>query len=348
MGYFRENIEKLAGYVPGFQPANKNVVKLNTNENPYPPSKEVLAVLVDFAADNLRRYPDPAANNFRTAAAELNGLKPENIMCTNGGDELLNLAIRAFCDEKRAVAYPTPTYSLYPVLAAMQNCQAIEIPFDDECNLPSKLSKTGAALTIICNPNAPTATAVRIDELASLAAEIKGVLLLDEAYADFAEENCVELVKKFDNVIILRSMSKGYSLAGLRFGYAMAHESLIDGLMKVKDSYNVGAIAIAAATAALKDQQYHRANIEKVKQSRRKLIDELSGMGFEVGKSFANFVFARCKSCNAGEIYAKLVSRDIYVRYFKLPGLEDKLRITVGTEQQNAKLIEALKQILAD
>jgi histidinol-phosphate aminotransferase len=238
-----------------------------------------------------------------------------------------------------------PTYSLYPVLADLQDCEKIEIPFDKEYNLPAKLAKSGAALTIVCNPNAPTGSFIRVDELASLADDLKGVLLIDEAYVDFAEENCAGLVKDFDNVIVLRSMSKGYSLAGLRFGYAIAQPSLIDGLLKVKDSYNVDSIAIAAATAAIKGQEYFKDNIEKVKAERSRLTAELREMGFAVAGSFSNFVLA--ENSQAADIYDKLVERDIYVRYFKLAGLENKLRITVGTAEQNEKLLEALKEILS-
>ncbi len=347
MGYFRKNIEQLKGYVPGFQPESTNVVKLNTNENPYPPSPNVMKVLVDMTAEQLRRYPDPSGNKFRQAAAELNGVNAENIMCCNGGDDLLTIAFRCFCDSGRAVAYPIPTYSLYPVLAKLQNCPIIEVEFDNEFNLPAKLSSTGAALTIVCNPNAPTGSFINIDELASLADEVKGALLIDEAYVDFAEANCAGLIKKFDNVIILRSMSKGYSLAGMRFGYAIAAANLIEGMMKVKDSYNVDAVAIAAATAAIKDQQYFKANIEKVKKERKRITEELGKLGFEIPESSTNFVLAKCKDYKAGEIYDKLVQQNIYIRYFDLPGLTDRFRITVGKENQNDKLLSALKEILA-
>jgi len=348
MGYFRENIEKAKGYEPGFQPGQADdVVKLNTNENPYPPSPAVMKALAEMTAEQFRRYPDPQGNAFRQAAAEINGVQPDNIMCCNGGDELLSMAIRAFCDENRPVAYPVPTYSLYPVLANLQNCKAIEIPFDGEFNLPAKLSATSAALTIVCNPNAPTGTFISVGELASLAYELTGVLLIDEAYVDFAEANCTSLVKDLDNVIILRSMSKGYSLAGLRFGYAIAQTELIAGLMKVKDSYNVDAVAIALATAAIKDQQCFKENVEKIKENRKELAEQLRLLNFEVPNSSTNFVLAKSKNGKAGEIYDKLVQRNIYVRYFDLPGVDDKLRITVGTKEQNQKLLSALQDILS-
>ncbi|MHC4434499.1 MAG: histidinol-phosphate transaminase [Planctomycetota bacterium] len=346
MSYFRDNIEKLAGYEPGFQPKQRDVIKLNTNENPYPPSPDVLEVLSRIGAEQLRRYPDPVGDKFRQAAAQLDGLDPENIMCCNGGDDLLTIAFRAFCDKNRSVAYPVPTYSLYPVLARLQEACAIEIPFDGEFNLPPKLAKTGAALTIVCNPNAPSGSFISVGELASLAGELSGVLLIDEAYVDFADENCAALVKDFDNVIVLRSMSKGYSLAAIRFGYAIAQADLIAGLMKVKDSYNVDAVAIVLATAAIKDQDYFKQTTEEVKKARELLIGQLRDMGFKVPASHTNFVLAESRDYPASEIYDKLVRRNIFVRYFDLPGLADKLRITVGTIEQNERLIQALKEIL--
>ena len=348
MGYFRENVERAEGYEPGFQPKQANVVKLNTNENPYPPSPKVMKVLSGIGPEQLRRYPDPKANVFRDAAAEINDVSAENIICGNGADELLNMAVRAFCDGKRPIAYPVPTYSLYPVLARLQNCEAIEILFDDEFRLPAKLATTGARLTIICNPNAPNGSFISVDELALLAGELSGVLLIDEAYVDFAEENCIGLVRDFDNLIIVRSMSKGYGLAGIRFGYAAAAVDLINGLMKVKDSYNVDAVSMAIATAAIKDQQYFRQVTEKVKKERMELTKRLRQLGFEVPASYANFVLARSKNCKASRIYDKLVERNIYVRYFDSPGLTDKLRITVGTKEQNDKLIAAMNEILSE
>jgi histidinol-phosphate aminotransferase len=347
MTYFRQNIEKAKGYEPGFQPKQTDVLKLNTNENPYPPSPAVMKVLAEIDAEKLRRYPDPVGDQFRKAAARIHDISPDNILCCNGGDELLNIAFRAFCDENRPVAYPVPTYSLYPVLANIQNCRAIEVPFDSEFNLPPKLAATGAALTIVCNPNAPSGSFIDTGELASFADELEGVLLIDEAYVDFADDSCVNLVKEFDNVIILRSMSKGYGLAGLRLGYAIAYPDLIAGLLKLKDSYNIDALAIALATEAIKDQHYFSENIEKVKRNRDILTEQLRALKFSVAKSSANFVLAEPKNCRAKEIYEKLLRQNIYIRYFELPGLNNKLRITVGTSEQNDKLVLTLKEILS-
>jgi histidinol-phosphate aminotransferase len=347
MSYFRDNIEKAKGYEPGFQPKSLDVIKLNTNENPYPPSASVIKAISEVKPEQLRRYPDPMGNVFREAAAKINGVEPEWIMCCNGGDELLKMAFTAFCDRRRPAAYPVPTYSLYPVLANIQNCRAIEVPFDEEFNLPARLARVRAALTIVCNPNAPSGTFIEVDELGSLAAEVKGVLLIDEAYVDFAERNCVELVRQFENVIILRSLSKGYSLAGLRFGYAIARPEMIRGLLKVKDSYNADAIAIAAATAAIKDRDYFKQTIEKVKAERKRLSEQLRGLGFALPESSSNFVFVEHKTVKAKEIYDKLVQRNIYVRYWDLTGIDNKLRISVGTKEQDDLLLSALKQIVS-
>ncbi len=353
MSYFRDNVERTEAYTPGFQPKAADVVKLNTNENPYPPSRKVMEALAAIKPEQLRRYPDPMGTAFREAAAELHGLTADNILCCNGGDDLLSIAVRAFCDERRPLAYPAPTYSLYPVLAKLENCDAIEIAFDEECNLPASLARTGAALTIVCNPNAPTGTCVPAGELASLASELRGVLLIDEAYVDFAEHNCISLTKDFNNVIVLRSLSKGYSLAGLRFGYAIAHKDLIDGLIKVKDSYNVDAVAIALATAAIKDQPYFRRNVEKIKRDRQVLTEQLRTLGFTVRDSSSNFVFAHVGAKDfspvhmAARIQEQLAQRNIFIRYWNAPGISDKLRISVGTKEQNDKLIAALKDILS-
>ncbi len=347
MGYFRKNIEQMKGYEPGYQPKSADVIKLNTNENPYPASPAVLKVISEIRPEQLRRYPDPSGTIFREAAAQINGVDADWILPCNGGDELLKMAWTAFCDRKNACAYPVPTYSLYPVLAQMQDCKAIEVPFDEEFNLPAKLARTKSSLTVVCNPNAPSGTIVDSRELAELAAEIKGVLLIDEAYVDFAQSNCVQLVRQFENVIILRSLSKGYSLAGLRFGYAIARPSMIDGLSKVKDSYNTDAIAIEAATAAVTDQQYFRQTVEKVKAERKRLSGQLRGMGFSLPESSSNFVFAEHNKQKAKFIFNKLVEKNIYVRYWDLPGIENKLRISVGTAQQDDKLLEALQKIIS-
>ncbi|MEN8126877.1 MAG: histidinol-phosphate transaminase [Planctomycetota bacterium] len=344
MGYFRKTIEQIAGYTPGFQPKSPDVVKLNTNENPWPCSPKVLEAIGGLTAENLQKYPEARADSFRSAAAGVLEIQPDNIICTNGGDDLLTICFRAFCDADRPVAFAEPTYSLYPILAGLQGCEVVEAVWDSKGSL-NELAKTNAPLTIVCNPNAPTCDFISIDALAALARQLSGVLLIDEAYVDFAEDNAVRLIADFDNVIILRSMSKGYSLAGIRFGYGIANAALIEGLMKVKDSYNVDAMAIAAATAAIGDQAYFKTNIEKIIAERGRLTQALRSMGFDVTDSQTNFVLAQCTQQQAKTVYEALTEKNIFVRYFSLPGLEDKLRITIGTPAQNDKLLAALTEI---
>lgn len=345
MGYFRESIANMKGYTPGFQPTAADVVKLNTNENPYPPSPKVMEVIRRLHPERLRRYPQPLGDAFRDAAAKILGVEPQQIICANGGDDLLAICTRAFCDGNRPMAYARPTYSLYPVLAQIQGCETIELVRAD--NWLNDLAKVNAPLTIVCNPNAPTTDFVEVEELGKLAGALEGILLVDEAYVDFARDNAIRLVKEHDNVIVLRSMSKGYSLAGLRFGYGVAQQALIEGLMKVKDSYNVDAVAIAAAATAILDQTYFWSNVELIKTERQRLTESLRLLGFEVPDSQANFVLARCSRIPAKQVYETLANRNIYVRYFELPDLEDKLRITVGTPEQNKILVKALQEIFS-
>ncbi len=345
MGYFRDTIEQMAGYTPGFQPTSADAVKLNTNENPYPPSPAAVETVRNLPAEQLRRYPKPDADAFRVAAASVLGVEPENILCTNGGDDLLTVCFRACCDADRPAAFARPTYSLYPVLAQLRGCPVIEVDRDANGSL-DQLAEADAALTIVCNPNAPTTDFISVAALGALAEKLTGVLLIDEAYVDFAEDNAVRLITEFDNVILLRSMSKGYSLAGVRFGFGVAAASLISGLRKAKDSYPVDAAAIAAATAAIQDQPYLKANVEKVKSERARLSWELKNMGFDVSDSQTNFILARCVGVDAKYVFDALAGRNIFVRYFALPGLEDKLRITIGTPGQNEKLLGVLKEII--
>jgi len=345
MGYFRKTIEQMAGYTPGFQPKQPGALKLNTNENPWPASPKVLEAIGDLTAENLQKYPEATGDTFRNAAAAVLGIESENIICTNGGDDLLTLCFRAFCDAGRPVAYAQPTYSLYPVLAQIQDCEPIEIQRDADGSL-DELARINAPLTIVCNPNAPTCEMLSIDSLAQLAEKLTGVLLIDEAYVDFADDNAIRLIKDFDNVIILRSMSKGYSLAGLRFGFGVAQKPLIDGLMRIKDSYNADVVALTAATAAINDQPYLKSNVEKIKSERDRLTQQLRQMGFEVLDSQTNFILVQSREKNAEDIHEKLKQKNIYVRYFALPELGDKLRITIGTPQQNDTLLAALTEII--
>ncbi|MDX2242562.1 MAG: histidinol-phosphate transaminase [Leptolyngbyaceae cyanobacterium bins.302] len=342
--FFRPAIEQMTGYTPGEQPRpGTPVIKLNTNENPYPPSPAALEVLRSLDSEWLRRYPTPYANDFRQAVSEVFQVPLDWIMVGNGSDELLNVIVRACTEPGRGVVYPTPTYVLYPTLAAMQLADVIEIPYSEDFRLPiAQLVAANGAVTFIASPNSPTAHVVGIDELRTLAAHLSGVLVIDEAYVDFAEVTALPLVQEFKNVIVVRTLSKGYSLAGLRLGFAIAHPELLSGFFKVKDSYNVDAIACLVGAAAIRDQAYKNACVAQVKTSRTQLTADLKQLGFKVWDSHTNFLLTQPRDCSAEFLYQALKQRGILVRYFNHPGLDDKLRITIGTDAQNQMLIEAL------
>ena len=347
MSLFRPAIDALDGYVPGEQPDRPDVVKLNTNENAYPPSPRALEALRAVDADLLRRYPHPAADEFRRSAAAALGVEPGWILAGNGSDDLLTMLMRAVAAPDRAVAYPAPTYVLYRTLAAMQEAPVIETPFDDAYTLPlDALARAAAALTIVANPNSPSGTAAPLDALDALAARLDGVLVIDEAYVEFGDGSALDLVRRFDRVVVLRTLSKSHGLAGLRLGFAVAQPSLLAGLAKVKDSYNVDAVAARVGAAAIRDIDYTRGTVARIRGARRRLTASLTALGFRVWPSQANFVLARPPDGGARRLHEGLRSRGILVRYFDEPRLADTLRITVGTEAQNEHLTATLAALL--
>ena len=349
MSYFRAAVDATTGYIPGEQPKpGTKIIKLNTNENPYPPSPQAMEVLRNLDSEWLRRYPDPYARDFCEAVSEVLGVPTDWIIVSNGSDELLNVIIRACAEgSDRPIVYPMPTYVLYRTLATLQPAETIEIPYPQDFKLPiDKLVAAKGAVTFIASPNSPSGHIVPFNDLRELAQRVSGVLVIDEAYVDFAEYSALPLVLEFNNVIILRTLSKGYSLAGLRMGFGIANPQLLSGLFKVKDSYNIDAIATLVGAAAIRDRAYKNECVEKIKKSRAKLAIELINLGFTVLKSHGNFLLATPPAKNAESLYLKLKEQGILVRYFKQPGLEDKLRITVGTEQQNQTLLSALLCLL--
>ncbi len=349
MSYFRPAIDAMTGYIPGEQPKpGTKIIKLNTNENPYPPSPKAMEVLQNLDSEWLRRYPDPFAREFCQAVSDALGVPTDWIIVGNGSDDLLNILVRCCAEgNERKVVYPMPTYVLYRTLSAIQPAQVVEVPYSPDFQLPiEELVAANGAITFIASPNSPSGHIVPLDDLRKLAQGVSGIVAIDEAYVDFADYTALPLVEEFDNVIVLRTLSKGYSLAGLRMGFGIANPKLLSGLFKVKDSYNIDAIAIAVGTAAMEDQAYKNACAEKVKLSRKKLIVDLKNLGFTVLDSQGNFVLATPPEGNGESIYLALKERGILVRYFKQAGLEDKLRITVGTEEQNQALIEALVSLI--
>jgi histidinol-phosphate aminotransferase len=340
----RPNVQRMSGYTPGEQPRpGERVIKLNTNENPFPPSPAVLEAIRQIDPERLRRYPSPTSEEFRQTAARVHGVSPDMVIAGNGSDEILAMAMRTYLGPGDVLAYPDPTYSLYPVLAEIGEVKVATVPWAAGWELPiDALLHTGAAAIFFANPNAPTGTLVPLARVRELATRFSGLLLVDEAYVDFADENSIGLVKEFPNLIVSRTLSKGYGLAGLRFGYAIAASEVVEEMNKVKDSYNCDAISILAATAALHDQAYARRTWQHVRQERVRLTEALTRRGWQVIPSQANFVLAACPDGNAGAIYRALKTKGILVRFFDKPGLKDKLRITIGTAEENDQVLAAL------
>jgi histidinol-phosphate aminotransferase len=347
--FVRPIVRAMSGYTPGEQPRpGERIVKLNTNENPFPPSEKVMAAIRNIEPEMLRRYPNPTADSFCRAAAKLWGLSPEMILAGNGSDDILTIATRTFIPPGGVLTCPEPTYSLYPVLAKLQEAQIKSVWWPADYALPiDALVATKADAIYLANPNAPTGTFVLPPAVSELARQFPGALLIDEAYADFAPENCIALVEKHANIIISRTLSKAYSLAGLRFGYAIAQPQVIQEMMKVKDSYNCDAISIAAATAAIEDQEYPAARWTDVRNERQRVSEALVSMGWSVLPSCANFILATPPGGRGRELYLGLKSLGILVRYFDQPGLSDKVRITIGASQENNALLAGVKGLTA-
>jgi histidinol-phosphate aminotransferase len=346
--YFRKNIAALAGYVPGEQPRDEKVIKLNTNENPYPASPRVFAALRKAINRSLRLYPEPLADSLRAVAATAYGVKRENILAGNGSDEILSIIMRSFIGPQDRVAFPVPTYSLYDTLIAIQEGEPRPVDYLPDFSLPETLAAQNAAITFLCNPNSPSGTVVPLPDIERLARAVSGILVIDEAYVDFAETegaSTLPLISRLPNLIVLRTFSKSFSLAGMRVGLAFASEEIISGMMKVKDSYNVNRLSLVAATAALQDMTWMTRNVRRIQRSRRQLSTGLRKMGFYVYPSHANFVMARKKEQNLKRLYESLKGQQIFVRYFDVPGLQDSLRITVGTPQEIRALLKEMKAI---
>jgi len=356
MTFERDNIARMSGYSYGEQPDRATMVKLNTNENPYPPSPKVTQALQNFDAARLRTYPNALAESFCTAAAKLNGVAPDNVMATNGGDEALRLAITTFVDPGATFGSLVPSYSLYPVLASVQDAKQLEIELDDNFGWPhdlaSQLNEANSKLTCIVNPHAPSGVLTALSDIIELANALNGVLLVDEAYINFVDpklgHNLAPAVLNTKNLLILRSMSKGYSLAGLRFGYLLGHTALMAPMReKTRDSYNVDGLAQVLAEAALTDIDYSANNWATINSSRDALREKLLALGFAVNESQTNFLLARSSPAHrmqAKALFDELHQRDIFVRYFA--ALSDCLRITVGTEEENGILVAALTELL--
>jgi len=344
--YLRPNIRAMAGYTPGEQPQGAGFIKLNTNENPYPPSPRVGEAIAEIArSDRLRKYPDPMGTAFRKTAGALFGVDPDGILIGNGSDDILTILTRAFVPEGGLVVSPTPSYLLYATLAEIQGAKFDSVPFTPDWQLPTPWPKPNANLTLVANPNSPTGTLVSNAALEKLAGELRGPLIVDEAYVDFTDTHAVGLTR-LPNVIVTRTLSKSYSLAGLRFGFAIADPVLVRELVKVKDSYNCDMLSLAGAQAALEDQEYLRQTRATIVATRSRMTDALRSLGFQVLPSHANFVWATRSDRPVKAIFEHLKARKILVRYMNYAGHGDGLRISVGSDAEIDCLLDEMQKMV--
>lgn len=344
---FRRNIARMQGYVPGEQPREAGFIKLNTNENPYPPSPTVRKALLAEANASLRLYPDPDATKLRRQAALTYGFDPSQVIAGNGSDDLLAMVARAFVGEGDTLCCPTPTYTLYDTLVKIQGGKIAGVPYPEDYSLPARLAARRAKVTIVATPNSPSGTSIPTAALADLADRLAGILVIDEAYADFAEETALSLAREKENVIVLRTLSKSFSLAGMRVGLGFGPPAILAGMNKVRDSYNLGRLGQAAGEAALKDIGWMEKNVAKIRKTRAILLSALPPLGFSPFPSQSNFVLAkRSRGRSAKPVYEALKRKKILVRYFDTPRLSGCLRITVGTDDEIAALLSALETML--
>ncbi|MBM4022288.1 MAG: histidinol-phosphate transaminase [Planctomycetes bacterium] len=344
----RPTIAALAGYVPGEQPQSGKWIKLNTNENPYPPSPAVArAVAATAAGRTLAKYPDPLATVFRMRAAELLGVDPDWILCGNGSDDLLTILVRTFVGEGEWLRIASPSYVLYRTLAGLQGARCEEVPYRPDWSLPEAFAaaRDRLRLAFLANPNSPSGTLVPPEQVAALAAQLPCPLVVDEAYGDFADTNCLGLVARSERVIVTRSLSKSYSLAGLRFGFAVARPEIIAELVKVKDSYNCDTLSIAAATAAIDDQAWLAETRGRILATRRRLTDAMRALGYDAVESQANFVWCTHPERPHKPVYEGLKARGILIRCMHYAGWGDGLRITVGSDDEIDAFLSVIKTL---
>ncbi|MFO0909130.1 MAG: histidinol-phosphate transaminase [Isosphaeraceae bacterium] len=346
--YFLPHVDRMTGYQPGEQPRGGVIIKLNTNENPYPPSPRAIEAIRAAADERLRRYPDPLGTSFREAVARYHGrgVTPEHVLAGNGSDDLLTILTRAFVGPGQALVSPTPSYILYRTLAEIQDARIVEVPFRPDWSIePGSLRVAGARLVFLANPNSPSGTTLAPADVAEIARDLDCPLVVDEAYANFAETDCVALVNELPNVIVTRSFSKGFSLAGMRLGYLIAQPEIIEGLVKVKDSYNCDTLSLAGGAAALDDTAYLHETRARILSTRARLTTAVREMGFKVPTSHANFVWCTGHP-RSTEIYQALKEQGILVRLMRYADHAPGIRITVGTDAEIDRLLTELARLV--
>jgi len=344
-------VHDLEPYVPGEQPQDQRYVKLNTNESPYPPAPGVARCLAEFGAAELRRYPDPGSGELVEALADYHGLPPDRVFVGNGSDEVLAHAFQALLKQERPILFPDISYSFYPVYCALYEIDYRQVPLDGHFRIDLDGYRADNGGIVIANPNAPTGIALGLAEIRQLLADNpESAVVVDEAYVDFGADSALPLIDEFDNLLVVRSFSKSRSLAGLRLGYALGQPDLIEGLQRVKNSFNsypVDRLACRLGVASIDDEDYFRQCADRVIATRGRVAGELEKLGFTVFPSSANFLFARAPGGNAENLYLELKAAGVLVRYFARPRIDDCLRISIGSDDECGALIEALKKILA-
>ena len=348
MNFVRPEIAEMAGYTPGEQPQVGKFIKLNTNENPYPPSPKVVRAIQDAATTQLVRYPDSTAAAFRLRASQVLGVDPDWILCGNGSDDILTIITRGLVGNQQSLRLPYPSYVLYKTLAQIQGANSQEVLFTPQWTLGEDFSAATDDLRVVFlpNPNSPSGTMISRERILEIADALPCPLLVDEAYADFADFNCVDLVAQNPKIMVSRTLSKSYALAGLRFGFLIAQPQIIQQLMKVKDSYNCDALSIAAATAAIDDQAWLFDNIRKVKATRSRLTEQMTQLGFSAQPSQANFVWCPHSELSLEPIYQQLKQNRVLVRYMNYPKWGEGLRISVGTDEQSDACVSLIKTMV--
>ncbi|HUY93570.1 MAG TPA: histidinol-phosphate transaminase [Pirellulales bacterium] len=348
MSYFRPAVDAMSGYVPGEQPQAGKFIKLNTNENPYPASAAVSRAVQAVLERGLERYPDPLATGFRRRAGEVLGVDPNWILCGNGSDEILTIVTRAFVGEGQRLRLPYPSYILYKTLAQIQGADSEEVRFEPDWSLSDRFSAPAdkLRLALLPNPNSPSGTLLSPERVLELAERLPCPLLVDEAYVDFAETNCLKLVAQNEKIMVSRSLSKSYALAGLRFGFIVAQPQIIEGLVKLKDSYNCDALSIAAATAAIDDQSWLAETRAKIVATRDRLTAGMRQLGFAAVDSQANFVWCPHPALPVKSLYERLKADRILVRYMNYADWGDGLRISVGSDEQIEACLGLLRSMV--
>ena len=347
--FLREDFRSLEVYVPGEQPHDKQYIKLNTNESPFPPAPAVLDAVANEAA-SLQLYSDPECTALRQTAAVQFGVSPDNIFCGNGSDEVLNFAFMAFCNSKKGMAFPSISYGFYPVFGELYGLDCTAVPLRDDFTIdPADYFHLDQNI-VIANPNAPTGLLLSVTDIrAILDTNRENLVIIDEAYIDFGGESCLPLIAEYDNLLVVQTFSKSRSLAGARLGFGFAQKEIIADLNRIKYStnpYNINRETLAAGKAALQSQAYYDGNCRRIIENRQFTTDALQSLGFTVLPSFANFIFARHEKIGGEALYRKLKEKGILVRHFSRPEISDFVRITIGARAQMQSLIDAVQEII--